>query len=402
MTSVCRRRRGGRVELIALLLLFCVGLCGATGLEVKVRLLPEHSGAAVPVAVKLAEPIPDRGLYSLEDAASGARLPFQHDRASGMIEFMLDVPVIARPVTKTLRLAPGAPLYGDGMWVRDSGARSLVVREGDRQVFAYNYGSLLPDGVPEKFRRSSYIHPLFGPYGEALTDDFPADHYHHRGVAVMWTHVTVGGRMFDLWALNGIKPRFGRVLAMEDGPVYSLLRVNDGWYTADGQRVVDETWTVKTYRAGQYGRIIDFEILLRAVGEPVTVKSSDRGYGGFNVRFAPREETILFSEKGRVPADTDKQAFLWNDLSARFKGAEAVSGLAIFDNPGNIRHPQPWTNRYYGFLNPAPAAVEPLSFSADKPLRLQYRMWVHAGDVEAGKVAQAYKAYVSPPSVEVE
>jgi hypothetical protein len=141
--------------------------------------------------------------------------------------------------------------------------------------------------------------------------------------------------------------------------------------------------------------------LLKAVGEPVAVRSSDRGYGGFNIRFAPRENTTVFSEKGKVAADTDKEPYLWNDLSARFKGVDAVSGVAIFDNPANVRHPQTWTNRYYGFLNPAPAAIEPLTITANEPLHLRYRMWVHDGDVEVGRVAQAYQAYVNAPAVEV-
>lgn len=372
-------------------------MCFGSDFEIKIRLLPEHSGVAAPVSVKPDVPVPDQGLYCLRDASSGKRLPFQYDRSLQTIQFMVDVPEITKPVTKVFRLTPGAPVSGDGVSVHNTADKSLVVQEGDKLVLAYNYGALLPQGVHENYRRSCYIHPVLGPQGESLTDDFPVDHYHHRGIAVMWTHVIVGGRDHDLWGLSGIKPRFRKVLAMEDGPVYALLRVNDGWYTDDGNKVVDETWTVTTYRSGKHGRIVDFDILLRAVGEPVTLRSSDRGYGGFNVRFAPREETVLFSEKGKVPAEVDKESFLWNDLSAKFKGADAVSGLAVFDNPGNVRHPQPWTNRYYGLLNPAPAAIEPLTITADQPLRLRYRVWIHKGDVNAGKVAQAYQAYVNPP-----
>ncbi|MDO8588983.1 MAG: PmoA family protein [Armatimonadota bacterium] len=383
-----------------MLLAICSTICHGSDLEVKVRLLPEHSGAVVPVSVKLDAPVPDPGLYCLRDASRGKRLPFQYDRSVETIEFMVDVPEITKPVTRVFRLTPGAPAPGDGVRVRNTADKSLVVEEGDKRVLVYNYGSLLPQGLHRNYRRSCYIHPVFGPRGESLTDDFPADHYHHRGIAVMWTHVIVGGRDYDLWGLSGIKPRFSKVLAMEDGPVYSLLRVNDGWYTDEGNRVVDETWTVKTYRSGEHGRIVDFDILLKAVGEPVTLRSSDRGYGGFNVRFAPREDTVVFSEKGEVPADADKESYLWNDLSAKFKGADAISGLAVFDNPGNVRHPQPWTNRRYGLLNPAPAAIERLTITADQPLRLRYRVWIHKGDVNAGKVAQAYRAYVNPPVVE--
>jgi len=389
--------------ILGIMLTVCSAVCLASDLEIRVRLLPEHSGAIVPVTVKLDAArmeATDPGLYCLKDTSSPRCLPFQYDKAVGAMEFAVDVSEITKPTTKTFRLVEGPPIYGDGLWIDSEDGGSLVARQGEQQILVYNYQSMLPQGVPERYRRSCYISPIFGPHGEVLTDDFPADHYHHRGLAVMWTHVTVGGKDYDLWALNGMKPKFRKVLEMVDGPVYTLLKVNDGWYT-DGTKVVDETWTVKAYTQGEYGRIVDFDIVLKAVGAPVTVKSSDRGYGGFNVRFAPREDTVLFSEKGRVAADTDKESFLWNDLSAKFKGADAVSGLAIFDNPGNIRHPQPWTNRYYGFLNPAPAAIEPLTFTKDKPLHLRYRLWIHEGDAQSGRVAQAYQAYVHPPVVEV-
>lgn len=387
--------------LIVLLLVVCTSVSLGSDLKIKVRLLPEHSGAAVPVSAKLDAPVPQRGQYCLMDAASRMCLPFQYDRSSGIIEFMVDVPRIEKPMTRVFRLTQGAPSYGDGMWVRNTEQRSFEIKEGDKPVLVYNYGNLLPEGVPEKYRRCCYIHPVFGPHGEVLTDDFARDHYHHRGMSVMWTHVVTGGEDNDIWGLSGMKPRFHKVLAMVDGPVYSLLEVNDGWYTSKGVKVIDETWIVKTYRSGEFGRIVDFDFLLKAVGEPVSIRSSDRGYGGFHVRFAPREDTVLFSEKGRIPADTDKEPFLWNDLSAKFRGADAVSGIAVFDNPGNVRHPQTWTNRYYGCLNPAPASIEPLIISREQPLHLRYRVWIHTGDVEGGKVAQAYSAYVAPPVAEV-
>lgn len=380
-----------------ILLAVCSTLCSASDLEIRVRLLPGHSGATVPVAVKLDAPVAG---HCVRDVQSGRLIPFQYDKATRMLEFLIDAPVITRPTTDVFRLEEGVFCGADQLWIDSTEPKVLIVREGDNPVYVYNYGTQLPPGVPDRYRRSCYIHPLYGALGEVLTDDFPKDHYHHRGVAVMWTYVTVGGKTYDLWALNGMKPRFTKVLAMEGGPVYSLLKVSDGWY-ADGMKVADETWTVKTYLMGDRGRIVDFDIVLKAVKEPVTVKSSERGYGGFNIRFAPRTDTVLFSEKGKVPADTDKESFLWNDLSARFNGAEGVSGLAIFDNPRNVRHPEPWTNRYYGFMNPAPAAIEPLTFTAAEPLHLRYRMWIHEGDVEVGRVAQAYQAYVHPPMAEV-
>lgn len=391
-------------RVIRAFLLVVVALCltvhSCFALEIKLRLLPEHSGVTVPISVRTDAEFPDNARYCLREVSTGNCIPFQYDRSSRTIDFVVEPQQVSMPIAKKYRLVPGTPIYGDGMRIEDVDGKSLVIREGDKPVLVYNYRSRLPEGVPEKYRRSCYFHPVYGPYGEVLTDDFPADHYHHRGLAVMWTHVTVDEKDYDLWGITGIRARLNKVLAIENGPVYSLMNVRHGWYTIESERVVDETWSVKTYRESGVSRVVDFDILLEAVGNPVSIRSSDRGYGGLNIRFSPREDTVLYNEKGRLPADCDKEPFLWSDLSARFRGAEAVSGVSIFDNPRNIRHPQPWSNRYYGVLNPTPA-VEPVVITKEQPLRLSYRIWIHAGDVESGRVRQAYEAYVTPPEVEI-
>jgi hypothetical protein len=59
-------------------------------------------------------------------------------------------------------------------------------------VFVYNYGMQLKPGVPEDRRRACYLHPVWTPGGTIVTDDFPADHYHHRGIFWAWPRVKVG------------------------------------------------------------------------------------------------------------------------------------------------------------------------------------------------------------------
>ena len=70
--------------------------------------------------------------------------------------------------------------------VRNEGAGTALVSEGEVPVLAYNYGDQLAEGIDENRTRSCYVHPLFGLDGEILSDDFPRDHLHHRGVSMMW------------------------------------------------------------------------------------------------------------------------------------------------------------------------------------------------------------------------
>src|SRR5687768_7013453 len=87
-------------------------------------------------------------------------------------------------------LAVAAPAQGppalkavttdDGVWLQ----------EGDTRVLFYQRRPKAKDG---KHARANYVHPLLDLDGEPLTEDFPADHPHHRGVFWAWHQVTVGG-----------------------------------------------------------------------------------------------------------------------------------------------------------------------------------------------------------------
>jgi hypothetical protein len=70
-------------------------------------------------------------------------------------------------------------------------------------VLAYNYGAQLPAGVADDRKRCCYVHPLWAPNGVVVTDDFPKDHYHHRGVFWAWQIVRFEGKQYDMWHLKG-------------------------------------------------------------------------------------------------------------------------------------------------------------------------------------------------------
>ena len=57
--------------------------------------------------------------------------------------------------------------------------QGFSIAEGEKQVLFYQREHKSMDG---KYMRANYIHPLYGLDGEILSEDFPADHPHHRGV----------------------------------------------------------------------------------------------------------------------------------------------------------------------------------------------------------------------------
>ncbi|HIE53035.1 MAG TPA: hypothetical protein EYP85_14890 [Armatimonadetes bacterium] len=393
--------------------LFYLGgrLPSAAAWEVKVSLRPEQTGVQVPVRVELspqqAAAVP--GGWQLVDLAApeAPPLPAQvstpGEAKPRWLSFLLYSEPATGPATHRFRLvhsdAPAPPVFQ----FRDLGAGRLELSENGQPVLVYNYGMQLAGGVPERYRRADYLHPLYDLDGTVLTDDFPRDHLHHRGLSWTWPQVKVGEKTYDLWALQGIGQRFEKWLVREVGPVYALLGVQSGWYVGE-ERVVEETVRLRVFRAGPVGRAIDVELTLEAADRLVLLRGRPphKGYGGLTLRFAPRKDPVVHTSEGRLKGDAVQKRFLWSDYSARFGAGKRISGAAIFDHPENPNHPPGWLNRYYGILNPTWPGLEWATLEPGRPVHLFYRVWIHRGGVEAGRVAAAFAAFVHPPQVQVQ
>ncbi len=80
----------------------------------------------------------------------------------------------------------------------DKTASGVWVKQGDgRKVLFYQTAAKDWDG---KFRRANYVHPLYDLDGHVLTEDFPKDHRHHRGIFWAWHQTWIGERKIgDAW-----------------------------------------------------------------------------------------------------------------------------------------------------------------------------------------------------------
>jgi hypothetical protein len=93
----------------------------------------------------------------------------------------------------------------------------------------------------------------------------------------------------------------------------------------------------------------------------------------------------------------------WVDYSG-IVGKEEV-GIAVFDNPMNLRHPTYWHARHYGLL--AANAFGTKEFTHDRhqdgsytlaagqSLTFHYRVFIHEGDVQQARVGEAYRQYAA-------
>lgn len=288
--------------------------------------------------------------------------------------------------------AEGAPPRGFRFAEVD--AKSLGLWEGDRPVLVYNHGVVPnPAGVPADRARSTYVHPLYGLDGEVLTDDFPKDHYHHRGLFWAWPHVNVGTNHYDLWMLKGVEQRFERWLEKAATADRATLGVENGWYVG-GRRLLREEVRFTVHPTRPEGRAIDVDLTLTALGQPVSLLGAEgKSYGGLTLRFGKGTNVVITIPDGVAKGDLAVTNLPWSDLALRLDDSGRTSGAAIFVHPSHPDFPPQWLLRHYGVLCLGWPGVQTGTLTPDTPVRLRYRVWVHRGTVGPADLQRAYDRY---------
>ena len=209
-----------------------------------------------------------------------------------------------------------------GFRFRELDDKSLVLEDGDKPVLVYNFGVITDPKVPKNDPRGSracFVHPLYGLNGEVLTESFPKDHYHHHGLFWAWPHILIDGKEYDLWVDKDIRQRFVRWICREAGPVAAVLAVENGWFVGDKKVMIERVW-LRAYRPADGERSIDVEIALIPVDKPITLRGAEgKSYGGLNLRFAPRKDTLITVPSGRTKEDLPDTPLAWADLTAQVR-----------------------------------------------------------------------------------
>ncbi len=271
--------------------------------------------------------------------------------------------------------------------------RSLGLYDGGQPVLVYNHGVITKPGVPADRARSTYVHPLYGLDGEVLSDDFPKDHYHHRGLFWGWPHVLFGGKEYDLWMLKGIAQRFEKWLTREAGANSATLAMQNGWYVGE-TKVMQETVRLRVGPVEGKGRAIDVDLTLKPIGQPVTLRGAEgKSYGGLTFRIAPGTNTVITIPSGVTAGDLPITNLPWADLTRRLDGRTTSSGVAIFISPTHPDFPPEWLTRHYGVLCVGWPGVKEQTLAAGKEVSFSYRVWIHRGAASPAELASAYAAW---------
>jgi len=268
-----------------------------------------------------------------------------------------------------------------------------------------------------------YFYPVFAAggkrivrrYGVETVEGETHDHPHHRG---MWfTHGEVNGE--DFWSEEGkaaktVNTGFEEV---QSGAVYGSFRAKTDWISHEGKKIAEDTRDVRIYNLAD-GRLMDFEVTMKPIGGPLVF--GDTKEGSFGLRVPDSMRVVAGKDKGLGHIETSEgikdgatwgKPAKWVDYYGPVEGE--TLGIAIFDNPGNLRHPETWHVRDYGLFAVNPFGLHDFNNDKQHPklgehtvsegqtITFRYRVFFHKGDTIQAGIGDAWNAYSDPPKVDV-
>lgn len=293
---------------------------------------------------------------------------------------------------------------------RNEGA--LDIKIGGKPFSTYRYA------VTEKQPRP-ILYPVFGPDGVRVTRGYPMekfegereDHPHHQSLWV--SHGDVNGVNF--WHLGDEQgyQKLSEFSTIQSGPVCGIFEALNNWTDQNDKKVLEEVRRVTVWGTPDSGRMIDLSITLVASEGDVTFGDTKEG-GLVSLRVAGtmKEDAdkggLITNAQGQHSQEAWGKASPWCDYSGPVGGKTV--GLTIMDHPANPFYPTRYHVRTYGLFTANPFG---LSHFVDRSKdgtqvlkdgeawRLNYRIYIHEGDVESGNVKHAYANYVDGPSVSI-
>lgn len=272
------------------------------------------------------------------------------------------------------------------------------------------------------------FYPILTPDGSHMTRRWPVepdanpaeshDHPHHRGL--WFTHSVVNG--VDYWSEQDAK--VGKTVTtgfeeVQSGWVYGGFVAKTEWRNAQDQLVATDRRDVKVFELPNGDRVMDFAVTFTPAGGPVTFGDNKDGVFGLRV---PDSLAITADRSSKIkPEGHIETASGANDKAAWGKPNDWVDywgpvdgktyGVAIFDAPTNLRHPETWHARDYALFTVNPFGLHDFgrgekgagdyTVPADKTITFTYRLLFHKGDTKTAGVAEQYAAFADPPEVRV-
>jgi hypothetical protein len=279
-----------------------------------------------------------------------------------------------------------------------------ILMKDSLAVLQYNAAMVYPPaGIDEVFKRSGFIHPLYAPSGEVLTNIQPSDHLHHYGLWNPWTKTTFKGEEVDFWNLGKKQGtvRHTSVAHTSGGPVFAemeFLHRHIAWPESERETLaMSERHIIRSYAVDENIFIIDFVFIITP-NDSITLE--EYRYGGFVFRGADswnNKTSTFFTSEDMNRDQADGQRARWCVVM----GETPEAGILFMGHPSNFNHPEPlrvWpsdANNGKGdvFINFSPTRNTSWTLEPGNQYRLQYRLVVFNGMMDAATAEILWREY---------
>lgn len=279
----------------------------------------------------------------------------------------------------------------------------ILITENGNSILFYQ---MSPKSLNGEYERNNYIHPLWGLNGQMLTEDFPSDHLHHRGIFWAWHQVVINGeRIGDPWEIKDFEQQVTEVEFMSRSNGVGILKTEVEWlsdkFIKNGSKkpYLKENTILKVYPENMNYRRIDFEIRLTALVDHLQLGGSEdeKGYSGFSLRLVLPDDVMFRGPEGPVqPEVTSVESAGFVDISGSSGNNQQKGGVIIIDHPDNPGYPQQWILRNRNSMQNAAWPGNRLAdIPEDEPLVLHYSLIIYSGEMKLKKISRLVKQVIA-------
>lgn len=275
-------------------------------------------------------------------------------------------------------------------------------------------GQLFSEYIYENTSRP-FLYPIIGPGGAQMTRNWPMkevegeerDHPHHK--SWWYAHGDLNGVDFWSEAKTAGKTVHQEFLDVKSGDV-GVIKSRNKLVATNDAVIATDVRTLKIYNI-EGAAMFDFEVTITASEGDLTFGDTKEGTMAMRLNESMRliqpkkvkgEGTIVNSE-GVRDGDTWGKRAKWVDYYGPVNGK--IVGAAIFDHPGNPRHPTHWHVRDYGLFAANPFGVHDfekkekgagnMKVPSGESVTFRYRFYFHEGNEKQAKIEALFNEYAS-------
>ncbi|MFN3149272.1 DUF6807 family protein [Bremerella sp.] len=296
---------------------------------------------------------------------------------------------------------------------KDEAGKHKDLMFGDRPVLRYMYEAVDSSSEDRRHETMKVYHHLFDPKGENLLTKGPGGLFqHHRGIFYGFNRISYEQdgkkKSADVWHCHKKESQTHEAFVREEaGPVMARQILEINWNGQDGKTFATELREMTVYHVDG-AQVIDFASKLTAKADNLKV-DGDPQHAGFQYRATQHvpdktaKQTYYVRPDGKGepgkfrnwPGNKEHIDLEFNALS--FVAFDQRYTCCYLDSPENPK-PARFSERDYGRFGSYFATEIP----QDKPLELNYRLWLQPGEMDVADVKQLRDDFVDPPKVSVE